>query len=76
MPLIYVAAIAQKPQEMKREAGDGVTVWDGLNVIWGTGRNTEVLQPLRSNHGDIYKTATKRKEIERKNIAQNPCGSQ
>lgn len=43
MPLIYVAAIAQKPQEMKREAGDGVTVWDGLNVIWGTGRNTEVL---------------------------------
>lgn len=35
MPLTYMAGIAQKPPEMKREAGDGVTVWDGLNVTWG-----------------------------------------
>ena len=35
---------------------------------------------MRSNHSDVYKTATKRKEIKRKNIAQKsqtqlPCGS-
>ena len=35
---------------------------------------------MRSNHSDVYKTATKCKEIKRKNIAQKsqtqlPCGS-
>lgn len=35
MALIYVAAKAQKPQEMMREAGDGGDVWNGLNIIGG-----------------------------------------
>ena len=35
MALIYVAAIAQKPQEMMREAGEGGDVWNGLNIIGG-----------------------------------------
>lgn len=43
MALIYVAAIAQKPREMMREAGDGVKVWNGLNITEGKGRNTELL---------------------------------
>ena len=30
MARIYVAATAQKPHEMMREAGDGVKVWSGL----------------------------------------------
>ena len=35
MALIYVVAIAEKPQKMMREAGDGAEVWDGLNIIGG-----------------------------------------
>lgn len=59
---IEVTKLCRSYKDVIREAGDGAEVWNGFYIIWEKGEDTELLQHLKSMHGNIYKKQLNKKK--------------